>query len=170
MKLAWEYISAEHKELIENFECQDESDVSLFLKEEALRFHLLNMARTRLYFDEDHNLVGYFTVYNDLMEFSNRQRRKHRYSLPARHRYYPALKLHYLGVDERHRNKKYGTYLLLETLTLAMQTSRSVGCVFLTLEAIKSAVPFYYHHDFKKLGKSHDNKYLNMFFKIDELL
>ena len=83
------------------------SPVEFFLKEEALRLHDLQSAITRLYFDENQNLVGYFTLYNDLVSLHKRQIEKYerdfKWNSPN-YRYFPAVKLHYLGVDQRYRD------------------------------------------------------------------
>lgn len=167
MKLTFEELTPKHSELINRFECDDEPSVALFLREEALNYHQLNMAKTRLYFDENHNLVGFFTVLNDLFELSNRQKVKHKYYNFPPYRFFPAIKLHYLGIDRREREKGYGRYLLLEALDLACEISEKTGCLFMTLESLPSAIGFYYHHNFRKQNKN--GHYLNMFYKLDEL-
>lgn len=57
--LTIESLQEEHLDVIQQFVCKDEPEVEEFLKEKAMIYHLRNMARTRLFFDEDHNLVGY---------------------------------------------------------------------------------------------------------------
>jgi hypothetical protein len=61
--LSFDYISPTYKEAIERFEFNntpDEKSVEMFLKEKALHLHEMQNAITRLYFDEDQNLVGFF--------------------------------------------------------------------------------------------------------------
>ncbi len=50
--LEYRYICESDKELIEQFQCDDEPTVRSFLVENALRLQQLKLASTRLYFDE----------------------------------------------------------------------------------------------------------------------
>lgn len=165
--LQWRYISDEYKAQIDQFQCNDEVSVQSFLIEEALHYHELNLARTRLYFDKNQNLAGYFTVYNDMMTIGREKRRKHGLQQLPSYKFYPALKLHYLGIDQRYRKKKYGEYLLLEVLCLSQEVSEKTGCLFLSLESLPSAIGFYKKYEFEHLNRR--DIYYNMFFKIAEL-
>lgn len=161
------YIQEGDKELLEGFQCEDESTVRDFLVEEALKLHQLNLASTRLYFDNGGNLIGYFTLYNDMMQIGKAKRRKHKLLLPS-YKYYPAIKLHYLGVDSRYRKSGYGEYLLFEVLETVTRIAEDSGCIFLSIESLPSAVGFYQKYEFQHLS---DNKpFINMFFKIGEII
>ncbi|RIX59279.1 GNAT family N-acetyltransferase [Paenibacillus nanensis] len=165
--LLWEYIDAKHLPAIENFECTDEPSIKTYLIEEALKFHEMNLAKTKLFFDRENNLVGFLTLYNDMMQIGRKKRKKHGLSELPSYKWYPAIKLHYMGVDSRFRNKGYGRYILLSALTTAKELSEATGCLFLTVESLMSAVSFYERHEFDRL--SINGKYLNMFFKVNEL-
>jgi hypothetical protein len=67
--LTFQYIAPQHAEMIQGFQCPDERSVEMFLKEQALNLHQLRSAITRLYFDENQNLVGYFTLLSLLHNF-----------------------------------------------------------------------------------------------------
>ena len=95
-----DYIKPEHKELIDGFVCYDEPSVELFLKEHALQLHRYQSARTRLYFDENQNLIGFFTLYNDLVHIYKSQRTKHEWNLPRDIGVFPGIKLHYFGCGQ----------------------------------------------------------------------
>ncbi|MUT67855.1 GNAT family N-acetyltransferase [Paenibacillus sp. NEAU-GSW1] len=165
--LTCEVISDEHMEEVRNFKCSDEISVENFLKEQALKLQYMNSAVTRLYFDESQNLIGYFTLHNDLMELSNGQRTKHKIDNVVDVRMVPAIKLHYLGVDERYRNRGIGESLLFEALDTAIQVSELSGCNFLTLESFESCVAFYLKYEFKRLNKS--GRLTNMFYNLANL-
>ena len=87
------------------FECTDEPSIKYYLIEEALDFHVMNLARTKLFFDRENNLVGFLTLYNDMMQIGRKKRRKHGMSQLPSYKWYPAIKLHYMGVDSRFRNR-----------------------------------------------------------------
>jgi hypothetical protein len=88
--LDFEYIQPKHMDQVSKFNCSDEMNLETFLKEQALKFHQLRSAVTRLYFDENQNLVGYFTLHNDLIHVFNCQKIKHGWNLPDTHDFFPA--------------------------------------------------------------------------------
>jgi hypothetical protein len=61
--------------------------------------HKLKTAITRLYFDENQNLVGFFTLHNDLVRLAKNQKKKlneeHKWHL-AKYNLLPSVKLHYI--------------------------------------------------------------------------
>ncbi|PYY28381.1 GNAT family N-acetyltransferase [Paenibacillus illinoisensis] len=154
-------------DLIKEFVCEDEPTVGDFLREQALKFQHLNLASTRLFFDDDNNFVGYYTLYNDMMEIGKEKRIKHGMDHLPSFKFYPAIKLHYLGVDSKHRKNGYGRYMLLHSLDTAEKISELSGCLFLSLESLPSSKEFYIRHEFKVL--SYNAPYTNMFFKLGEL-
>ncbi|WP_397361881.1 GNAT family N-acetyltransferase [Paenibacillus sp.] len=160
------YIQEGDQSLLEQFQCDDEVTVRKFLTEEALNLHLLNLASTRLYFNEEGNLVGYFTLYNDMMQIGKSKRIKHKVYVPS-YKFYPAVKLHYLGVDSRYRKNGFGEYLLLSVLEIVTEIARLSGCIFLSVESLPNAVGFYNKYEFQYL--SNNKPFINMFFKVNEL-
>lgn len=159
-QLSYEYLSDDHNEIIQNFDCGDEISVELFLKEEALALHRLQTAITRLYFDNEDNLVGYFTLHNDLVKLMKNQKEKYEekfaWDLP-KYKFLPAVKLHYLGVDRRHRGKEFGEFLLGEVIQIALENSKKVGCNFITVEALWNSKTFYEKYGFKWREKDFAN-------------
>lgn len=167
-ELSFAYLHECPTHILQTFVCSDEPDLETFLKEEAVTLHFLNTAITRLYFDEQHNLIGYFTLFNDMVHIFKSQRTKFGWTLPKGYNYFPAIRLHYLGVDERFRKKGYGRYLLIEALRTCYDLSKDSGCNFITAESLKSAVSFYEKYGFKTI-KRESNKYDNMVFKLSDL-
>ncbi|MCJ7840121.1 hypothetical protein MUB24_04180 [Lederbergia sp. NSJ-179] len=55
---------------------------------------------------------------------------------------FPSIRLHYMGVNRKNRNKGYGKMLLLFALDTCLEISENVGCVFVTLEALEGTVGF----------------------------
>ncbi|WP_179030674.1 hypothetical protein [Paenibacillus kribbensis] len=101
-----------------------------------------------------------------MMQIGKEKRRRHEIEIPS-YKYYPAIKLHYLGVDSRHRKKGYGVFLLFVVLELVTKLSEDSGCLFLSVESLPSSVSFYHKYEFKHL--SFNKPFTNMFFKIGEL-
>jgi len=166
--LTFEYIQPHHTTVIQDFQCPDEPSVELFLKEKALVLHQLRSAITRLYFDENQNLVGYFTLYNDHIHVFASQKAKHGWNLAPDLGQFPGVKIHYFGVDIRHRGKHYGAYLLAESLLTIHEVAKNSGCNFVTVEALESALPFYDKFGFVVRQRTSEG-FHHMVFKLDEL-
>ncbi|WP_262677073.1 GNAT family N-acetyltransferase [Paenibacillus sp. J5C2022] len=152
---------------MQSFECNDEPTVKKYLVEEALFNHNINLAKTKLFFDSNGNIIGFSSMYNDMMQIGRKKRRKHKLTELPSFKYYPAIKLHYMGVDSRHRNNGYGEEILISVLSSAKELSETTGCLFLTVESLKSAVDFYLKYEFQRL--SNNGQYMNMFFNLNEL-
>lgn len=164
------FISEDYLEYINDFRCSDEPSVEEFLKEYALKFHENNLAKTRLYFNEEKQLIGYFTLFTDQVTVVKSKRNQNQWNLTSVHgkQMYPAIRLHYLGVDEKYRKKGYGKALLYFSLDICKQISEEIGCVFLSIEALDSSIAFYEKFEFKVLTRQ--NEFLtNMIFKLDEI-
>jgi ribosomal protein S18 acetylase RimI-like enzyme len=171
--LTYKNISSDYQDVIDGFVCPDEISVELFLKEKALKLHQLRSAVTRLYFDENQKIVGYFALYNDHVHVFGNQMMKHGWNLPEGLDLFPAVKLHYLGVDIRCRdrvNHRYGEYLIGEVVELVEDIAKTSGCNFRTIEALPSAVDFYEKYGFKvRSRKPGRGELFNMELKMDEL-
>lgn len=74
--LTFEYISDEHHDLIKQFSCNNAEQIETFLKEEVIILQYHNTVRTRLYFDDEDNFVGFFSLYNDLTETLSKSKMK----------------------------------------------------------------------------------------------
>lgn len=138
--LDYKYISSMHQDMIKGFDCSDEISVEVFLKEKALKLHYLRSAVTRLYFDENRNLVGYFTLYNDHVHVFSSQRTRHSWNLPSEIDLFPAVKIHYLGIDRRFRNQGYGRFLLTEAIYLIERIANTSGCMKIKLSHVRSSL------------------------------
>lgn len=60
------------------FVCEKEHNVAQYLQNEAIIYEMSNNGRTRLYFDDKDNLVGFFTLCNDLTKLVSNSKRKKR--------------------------------------------------------------------------------------------
>lgn len=174
--LSYDFISDKYLDEINAYEgksSQDESSVELYLKEKALKLHSLNTAITRLYFNEEDQLVGFFTLHNDTINIYTEKREelneKYGWEFPDDDTCtFPSIKLHYLGVDAKYRGKGYGLHLMNETLTIAHEVAENSGCMFLTVEALHSASDFYRKRGFKG-GFKQTSEFEVMVFKLGEV-
>lgn len=162
-----EVLSPEHRSKVEDFKCSSEKEVEIFLKKDAWELQDYNMAVTRLFFNENKDLVGYFTLYNDEVPRMNKEKmKKENWNLPNTEKYFPAIRLHYFGVDERYTKRGIGYTMLMAAIDICSAISKMSGCTFISVQALNSAVGFYEHYEFKNIGR--EKKYRNMVFKIEE--
>lgn len=172
--LTFDYISSSYTGHLNNFQFGsfDENTIKEFLLTKALYFHELQTATTRLYFDEDQNLVGFFTLHNDLIELErnkvNEFGDKYGWELPNDEQYYfPAIKLHYFAIDKRYRGLGYGKHLMQEIIEIATDVTQQSGCNFITIEALPNSVEFYHKRGFKAVSQT--SEFTIMVFKLGEI-
>lgn len=172
--LTFDYISSVYINNLNEFEFEssDENLIKEFLLTKALYFHELQTAITRLYFDENQNLVGFFTLHNDLIELErnkvNEFGNKYGWELPHEEQYYfPAIKLHYFAIDKRYRGHGYGKYLMQEIIEIATDITQQSGCNFISVEALPDSVEFYHKRGFKAVSVT--SEFTIMVFKLGEI-
>lgn len=141
--LSEKFLTEYDLEKIKDFQCQDVSQVDAFLKEEAFNLMDRNLVRTRLFFDENQNLVGFYSLFNDTIKMNKQKRLEMDILLPDGVAVIPAIRLHYLGVDKRYRGKGYGVYLMASVLYYCTYIARITGCSLITIESTKEARGFY---------------------------
>ncbi|PKQ89303.1 hypothetical protein CXK86_19830 [Paenibacillus sp. BGI2013] len=169
--LKYDDISKDYLKNIENFkmlDTPDERNVENFLRNYALDLHESQTAVTRLYFDDVGNLVGFFSLHNDLVQVSPNLIVESGWNLRTEGQsHFPAIKLHYLGVDARYREQGTGTHMLDEALIIAGDIASLSGCNFLTVEALHSSVWFYIGQGFKIDNRT--DEFYNMLFPLEAL-
>jgi GNAT superfamily N-acetyltransferase len=167
VELRDEVLSTDHIEHIQNFQCNEEG-VEEFLKEHALRLQENNMTVTRLFFNASGELVGYFTLFNDAVPRIGKHKiEKEQWALPNS-KFFPAIRLHYIGVDKRYTKQGIGHTMLMTVFAICEDIAQYSGCVFISVEALIDAVGFYENYDFKIIGR-HDKAFHNMVFKLEEI-
>lgn len=151
----FEYLNENHTDLLMEFSCEDEPSIKKFLVEDALALQKSKSAITRLYFNSEDVFIGFFTLFNDLVEIVKSKLAKEKWDdFPRGISEFPSIRLHYLGVDSRYRNKDYGKYLFAEIVEIAKDISKTSGCNFITVEVLESALWFYQKYSFAHLGYS----------------
>ena len=162
----FEILDEKHREIINDFKCSDEIEVEIFLKKDAYELQDHKCATTRLYFNDLGQFIGYFTLFNETVQIGKAKFEKYKWQRPSGLRYFPAVKIYYLGVDERFRGIGYGKDLLFEIFDLAVDLNELSGCAFITLEAKEKSIGFYTYHDFELHSRE---QYQNMIFNIKKL-
>lgn len=147
----------EEGDSVGKFDCEDE-DLNDFIIREAVHYQQAMIAVTYVVIRKvDNSVVAYFSLANDkvsLTDFNSNSEfnrfRKRRFVHEKRLRSYPAVKLCRLGIDKSICNQGMGSYFLKCIKTLFMLQVRT-GCRFVTVDAYKSAVPFYLKNGFLPL-------------------
>lgn len=143
---------------IKPFKCA-EPDLNGFLFEDAKHFQNELMAVTYLLEDKDRGItVAYFSLLADKISFNpdeksvwNRLNR----NIPnsKRRKNYPAVKIGRLAVDEQCAGEGIGTFLL-DSIKYAFTSVKRLGCRFITVDALNSAIPFYRKNGFNFFTES----------------
>ena len=100
-------------------------------------------------------------LYNDSKEklFSHR---KHRSD-------YPAVKVGRLAVDVRYQGNQIGSDILNFVKQMFCHNNRT-GCVFITVDALRDALPFYFKNGFQRLDKFDlDNSTIQLYYDLNQL-
>ncbi len=145
--------------VIGDFDCGNQ-DLNDFLLNEAKLFSKYLLSVT--YIIEQHgDVVAFFSLSNDKISIPDSDKptwRKIKSTFPHRkHRSdYPAVKIGRLGVSRQYQHFRIGSIILNAVRTMYMQENRA-GCSFVTVDALKEAIPFYLKNGFKFLKKSEEN-------------
>jgi predicted GNAT family N-acyltransferase len=137
----------ERREQIKSFECTDR-DLNDFLFDDALDYQIQLMAVTYIWVDEPKDtIVAYYTLSNDKITKDNDERSVwNRISRPLpnpkRRKYYPAVKIGRLAVNSDYERQGLGQDIL-SSLKVMFTSGNRTGCRFITVDAYRTALPFY---------------------------
>lgn len=160
-------IHSKYNKEISSFDCALDR-VNNFFRYDALIMHEKNMANTKLFFNEDDELVGYITLFNDTFRRINKQKLlKEKWDIDIAD-FYPAIRLHFMGVNKNYQGLGIGYTMLMEVFEICIEVSKKSGCTFLSVESFESSLEFYVNNGFRNMGKR--GELYNMLFKIDELI
>jgi GNAT superfamily N-acetyltransferase len=83
---------------------------------------------------------------------------------------FPAVKIGRLGVNEKHKNKGFGTSILDYTKKLFIHNNRT-GCRFITVDAFRDAIPFYEKNGFEFIsGRDRKSETRQMYYNLKEFI
>ena len=160
--------------VFKSFDCGDE-DLNDFLLKDS-KAYLQNRLSVTYIMETSDRTIGYFSVLNDklaLYESDKATWRKVKHLFKhAKHRSdYPAVKIGRLAIDKKYQNHHIGTDMLNFIKFLFSERNQS-GCAFITVDALKSATPFYLKNRFKHLRKDelqHDCDTCQLYFELGRL-
>lgn len=145
--------------VIGDFDCGNQ-DLNDFLLNEAKLFSKYLLSVTYI-IERRGDVVAFFSLSNDKISIPDSDKstwRKIKSKFPHRkHRSdYPAVKIGRLGVSKKYQRSRIGSVILNAVRTMYVEENRA-GCTFITVDALKEAVPFYLKNGFKFLKKSEEN-------------
>lgn len=140
--------------VIEQFRCTDETRVEHYLKNEAIMNENHHYTRTKLIV-KDGEVIGYFSLFNEMVEIGRKKATKNGwYIMQDSYNTFPAVRLHYLGVEDTYRNQGYGKIVLAEAMKLVLEITKHSGCMFIVVQVINNnAIGFFEAMGFETLVK-----------------
>lgn len=160
---------------IKSFKCAD-ADLNEFLFEDAKHFQKELMAVTYiLEYMEQNKTAAYFSLLADKIIFNPDEKgvwNKLNRNIPnsKRRKSYPAVKVGRLAVNEEYSGSGIGTFIL-DNIKYVFTNVKRLGCRFITVDALKSAVSFYERNGFQFITDSDkDDETRLMFFDLKNFI
>jgi predicted GNAT family N-acyltransferase len=147
------------------FSC-GKKEIDEFIQKQALSFQAQSLGVTYL-FHQGADLVGFATL---CMGHINKHKIASQDRLTQQVNSYPALLIGQLAVCEAHQGEGVGTYICDFCFDRAIRLSHRVGCRFLVVDALESAVEFYLKYGFTLAPKQEKEKQKLMFLDITKRL
>ena len=156
------------------FDCGDK-DLNEFLLNDSKDYLAKRIAVTYIVESLDQT-IAYFSLSNDkisLLESDKTSWRKIKNTFKHRkhRRDYPAVKIGRFAVDIKYQRSFMGSSLIAYIKQMFLRKNRT-GCAFITVDALKGAIPFYIKNDFKFLGdpiRNFDSSTLQLYFDLNSL-
>ena len=154
------------------FDCGNQ-DLNDFLSNDSKSYMQKRLAVTYL-IEDDQRLAGYFSVLNDKLTVndipSSEWRRIKRLFPHRKHRRdYPAVKIGRLAIDLKYQGKHIGSDIL-NFIKYMFSGNNRTGCAFVTVDALKEALPFYLKNCFHCIEISEDNEStVQLYFDLNQL-
>ena len=145
------------------FDCGDE-DLNDFILTDASLYFKVRLATSYVLEDnENGNVIGYFSLAHDrisLTDFPSNSAynrfRKQFFAQGKMFKSYPALKICRLATDKNYRGEGFGSMIIKMIIASYRQDSKA-GCRFITVDAYREALPFYYKLGFIPLSKEDED-------------
>lgn len=163
-------------DIVSGFDCGDE-DLNDFIQTDASLYYQARLA-TSYVLEDIHSgkIMAYFSLAHDrvsLTDFpSNSAYNRFRRQFFARGKMfksYPALKICRLATDLQYRGLGLGT-LVVNMIIASYQHDNKAGCRFVTVDAYRDALPFYYKQGFIPLSKEDEDAETRLlYFDLDQL-
>jgi len=139
-----------------SFDCSNQ-DLNDFLLSDS-KPYLKKLLSVTYILENDKDIVAYFSVSNDKISIPDSDKgtwRKIKALFPhSKHRSdYPAVKIGRLAVNTKYAKNGIGSDILNFVKQFFISNNRT-GCSFITVDALREAIPFYLKNDFKYLDKA----------------
>lgn len=160
-----------------SFNCGDQ-DLNEFLLDNAKAYLKELLAVTYLLESTDDNeIIAYFSILNDKIAISD---------FPSKRKYwvfahnlknkgkcfnsYPSIKIGRFAINQSYQHQGFGQ-IVIDILKQSFTRNNRTGCKYLTVDAYKSATPFYEKNGFKYLSESDkDAETRLMYFDLIQLM
>ena len=160
-----------------SFNCGDQ-DLNEFLSDNAKAYLKELLAVTYLLESTDDNeIIAYFSILNDKIAISD---------FPSKRKYwvfahnlknkgkcfnsYPSIKIGRFAINQSYQHQGFGQ-IVIDILKQSFTRNNRTGCKYLTVDAYKSATPFYEKNGFKYLSESDkDAETRLMYFDLIQLM
>lgn len=160
----------EENERVRNFDCGDTDLNDFIINESPLYRNALLAVSYVLEHKESGDVAAYFSLANDrvsLSDFANatafNRFRRHRFANEKRIKSYPAAKLCRFGVNLAYQGKALGGFLI-DFIKAYFIFDNKTGCRFITVDAYRSAIPFYERNGFLPLLAEDDGGLTRLFY------
>ena len=157
-----------------DFDCGNK-DLNDFLLYDSKNYLASRLAVTYV-IESDEDIVGYFSVSNDKLTVrevdKSSWRRIKQLFYHRKHRCdYPAVKVGRLAVDKKYQGTDIGSDILNFIKSMFVYNNRT-GCVFVTVDALREALPFYIKNSFRYIDKKQiqmETMTVQLYFNLNEL-
>ncbi|MBC2142832.1 GNAT family N-acetyltransferase [Listeria innocua] len=154
------------------FSCGN-TDIDLYLHEDALEDYSCNLTRTFVLFIEG-TVAGYFTLTSDRALITRKSTLSRK--LPSHPHFtfhrdsIPALQIHHFAIGEPHQKKGNGIILMNYLIAfIKIKILPNVGATLLTVYSLKEAVEFYKKIGFEKTG-NYSSANVNMALILSDII
>ena len=146
-------------DIVSQFDCGDE-DLNDFILTDASLYFKVRLATSYILEDgENGNVIGYFSLAHDRISLTdfpsnsayNRFRKKF-FAQGKMFKSYPALKICRLATDKMYHGEGIGA-MIINMIIASYRNDNKAGCRFITVDAYRDALPFYYKQGFTPLSK-----------------
>lgn len=134
------------KPKLKKFDCGTEV-LNEFLSRYSLKNDALGIGRTFVAFDENDDIVGYFTLATEQVVFEDIPD-EYRGKLPKYP--IPSLRIARLAVDKDLHGKGIGKWLLAQAFIKIVHVAEITGLYFIIVDAKETSKSFYEHYGFIK--------------------
>ena len=160
--------------IIGDFDCGNK-DLNEFLLNDSKKYMDRRLAVTYI-IESDGDMVGYFSLSNDKLTVNevdkSTWRRIKQFFRHEKHRSdYPAVKVGRLAVNKKYQGRDIGSDILNFIKSMFVYNNRT-GCVFVTVDALREALPFYLKNSFKCIDRQQlnlDTLTVQLYYNLIEL-